>query len=58
MSEQERIRKLATLIREWLAGIELSVINGKVDDLEAVRRELQGVEKTLEQVTSEIILDR
>jgi hypothetical protein len=58
MNEQQRIKKLATNIRDWLTGIELSIANGDVSDLEAVRRELQGVEKTLEQITSEIILDR
>lgn len=60
MSEQERIKKLATNIRDWVVGIELSVANGDVVglDLARVRSELARVEKTLEQITSEIILNR
>lgn len=57
---RREINILARGISAWLAGIVSSVEIGAVrrGDLNALHRELAGVERRLEQLTTEVVLDR
>ena len=54
------ISVLARGISGWLAGIVSIVETGAIsrDELTAVHRELVGVERRLERLSTEIVLDR
>jgi hypothetical protein len=57
---RREINILARGIGDWLAGIVSSVELCAVrrGDLSAVHRELEGVERRLERLTAEVVLDR
>jgi hypothetical protein len=58
--DSTQINALARRIGEWLTGIVSSAETGTVHDrdLDAIHRELADVERQLERLTSEIVLDR